>query len=61
MTWVLILVIAHSEGPAVTSVPGFATLQQCEAAGRAAAKAWSDTGVFSRTAPYVCAEQGVPK
>ena len=30
--WILILIIMHSEGPAVTNVPGFATKQHCEAA-----------------------------
>ena len=40
MTWVLILLFQSSVGPAaaLTSVPGFASKAECDAAGRAAAE-----------------------
>lgn len=59
MTWVLILFVGvgaiGGEANALTSVPGFATKEQCEAAGTASVKKF-ESG--TKRVQFVCAEQG---
>jgi hypothetical protein len=60
MTWVLILfvgtgVMGDNEANALTSVQGFASKAQCEAAGEASRRAMETT---VKAVKYACAEHG---